>query len=120
MGIGFQLMDDYLDAFGTPELVGKQPGGDILSAKKTILIIKALETEKNQLLALLENKIISDQDKINKVKDIFIRTGAEKHLKQLSEKYFGLAFQNLKDLNVLESKKTDLNELLVYLQNRSY
>jgi geranylgeranyl diphosphate synthase type II len=34
LGMGFQLMDDYLDAFGTPELVGKQPGGDILSDKK--------------------------------------------------------------------------------------
>lgn len=34
-------MDDYLDAFGTPELVGKQPGGDILSDKKTVMFIHA-------------------------------------------------------------------------------
>ncbi len=45
MGIGFQLMDDYLDAFGTPELVGKQTGGDILTHKKTIMVIKAMQKQ---------------------------------------------------------------------------
>lgn len=38
-GIGFQIMDDYLDAFGSPE-VGKQVGGDIIENKQTLLIIE--------------------------------------------------------------------------------
>src|SRR6056297_3754737 len=40
-GLGFQLQDDYLDAFGDPERFGKQVGGDIISNKKTFLSIRA-------------------------------------------------------------------------------
>ena len=120
MGMGFQLMDDYLDAFGTPELVGKQPGGDILANKKTIMVIKAMETEKEKIQCLFNNKTISENDKISELKNLFIKTKAHVYLKKLSEKYFDLALQNLKYLKVDESKKTDLHELLVYLQNRSF
>ncbi len=120
MGIGFQLMDDYLDAFGTPELVGKQPGGDILANKKTIMVIKAMETEKEKIQDLFNDKNISEVNKIEAIKTLFIKTEADDYLKQLSEKYFSLALQNLKDLKVDESKKLDINELLIYLQNRSF
>ena len=41
MGMAFQLQDDYLDTFGDPETFGKNIGGDILSNKKTFLLIKA-------------------------------------------------------------------------------
>ena len=41
MGIAFQIKDDWLDAFGNPNLIGKQPGGDVLARKKTWLWIQA-------------------------------------------------------------------------------
>ena len=120
MGMGFQLMDDYLDAFGTPEMVGKQLGGDILAGKKTIMAIRAMQTDKDHLLDLFNDKNISGHEKTELVKQLFIKTGSDVYLRSLSETYFGLALKNLKDLNVDDSKKTDLNELLVYLQNRSF
>ena len=43
LGIAFQIQDDYLDAFGDPEKFGKQIGGDILSNKKTFLLLHAIE-----------------------------------------------------------------------------
>ena len=43
LGIAFQLQDDILDVYGDPEKFGKQVGGDIISNKKTYLLIKALE-----------------------------------------------------------------------------
>ena len=43
IGLAFQLKDDYLDAFGNPDVFGKNIGGDILSNKKTYLLIKAFE-----------------------------------------------------------------------------
>lgn len=39
IGVGFQLQDDYLDAFGNPETFGKKVGGDILNNKMTYLSI---------------------------------------------------------------------------------
>jgi len=43
LGIAFQLQDDILDVYGDPEKFGKQVGGDIISNKKTYLLIKAQE-----------------------------------------------------------------------------
>jgi len=40
LGLGFQLQDDYLDAFGNPDTFGKKVGGDILNNKMTFLSIK--------------------------------------------------------------------------------
>ena len=42
LGLAFQLQDDLLDLYGG-ENFGKQVGGDILNAKKTFLLVKALE-----------------------------------------------------------------------------
>src|SRR3569833_1427024 len=43
LGVAFQLQDDILDVYGDPEKFGKQVGCDILSNKKTFLLLKALE-----------------------------------------------------------------------------
>jgi geranylgeranyl diphosphate synthase type II len=48
VGIGFQLKDDLLDVFADQHKFGKQVGGDIISNKKTFLLIKALELAKGQ------------------------------------------------------------------------
>lgn len=42
-GLAFQLWDDWLDAFGRPDQTGKQPGGDVLAQKKTLLVIRFME-----------------------------------------------------------------------------
>src|SRR6201986_247169 len=55
LGIAFQLQDDILDVYGDPEKFGKQVGGDIISNKKTFLLIKALEMAKDQQAADLSN-----------------------------------------------------------------
>ena len=46
LGMGFQIRDDYLDAFGDFATFGKNIGGDILSNKKTWLLVDALQKAK--------------------------------------------------------------------------
>ena len=41
LGIAFQLQDDYLDCFGDPQKFGKQVGGDIISNKKTFMMLNS-------------------------------------------------------------------------------
>ena len=43
LGLAFQLQDDYLDVYGDVKVFGKNIGGDIVSNKKTYMLIKALE-----------------------------------------------------------------------------
>jgi geranylgeranyl diphosphate synthase type II len=75
IGTGFQLKDDLLDAFADPEKFGKQVGGDILSNKKTYLLIKALERAKGktkqELLFWLKAKKFKPKEKIAAVKTIY-------------------------------------------------
>ncbi len=55
LGMAFQLRDDYLDAFGDAQKFGKQQGGDILSDKKTYLLIKAFEKAGNSEMKVLNH-----------------------------------------------------------------
>ncbi len=110
LGIAFQLQDDYLDAFGNPETFGKQVGGDIIENKKTFLYLKALENattaDKIKLENLFKNKTpLNQNDKITFVKQVFVKTGADKLTQQAILKYTQHAFEVLKTVSISEEKK---------------
>ena len=52
IGLAFQLQDDYLDVYGDTKVFGKAIGGDIISNKKTYMLINALALadEENPIL----------------------------------------------------------------------
>ncbi|WP_299128206.1 polyprenyl synthetase family protein [uncultured Winogradskyella sp.] len=122
LGIAFQLQDDYLDAFGNPETFGKQVGGDILEHKKTYLYIKTLElgTELQQqnLVSTITNNALSSDDKVKKVKALFIDSGASEATKNAVEAYTKKAFLVLETLNISEDKKQVLKTFGQQLMNR--
>lgn len=119
LGIAFQVQDDYLDAFGNPEKFGKKVGGDILLNKKTILLLhtqhKANEIQKKALHELLHS---NNPEKINKMLELYKICGADIFCKQLKEKYFTLALQNLEEVAVIKSRKIALQHLAEMLLNR--
>src|ERR1700712_847762 len=68
LGVAFQLQDDILDVYGDPEKFGKQVGGDIISNKKTYLLIKALELADEKQLGDLNYWLnVADFDAAEKV-----------------------------------------------------
>lgn len=122
LGIAFQLQDDYLDAFGNPENFGKQVGGDIIENKKTFLYIRAMELgsgdDKNELKNLFSIKPPNPQEKIQTVKEIFIRSGAAEVTREAIEKYTQRAFELLKSIEAPEDKKEVLKNFGNKLMNR--
>ena len=62
LGMAFQLQDDLLDVYGSPEIFGKEIGGDIVSNKKTYLLLKALELADYQTRKSLENWFFNKSD----------------------------------------------------------
>jgi len=114
LGIAFQLQDDILDVYGDPEKFGKQIGGDILSNKKTFLLIKALETankeQYEELEELLFDKNIRPEDKIKRVTSIYndlnIKELAEDVMSGFAEK--GLSALN--KVNIPKNRKAVLNQ----------
>jgi geranylgeranyl diphosphate synthase, type II len=119
LGIAFQVQDDYLDAFGNPDKFGKQIGGDILSNKKTFLMIHAMEVAsaaaRNELLKLMND---NPADKVERVLTIFKDCKVAEWAAALKEKYKQTALQHLEDTAVLSSRKKPLQELAVYLMER--
>jgi geranylgeranyl diphosphate synthase, type II len=115
LGLAFQLQDDYLDTFGDQSVFGKQIGNDILTNKKTFLLVKAMELakgeEKEKLLKLIKQAHIDKNEKIRQVIEIYEHLSIGK----LTQKMIKLFHQNsLKDLTrvkVKDERKSPLIEL---------
>lgn len=122
MGLAFQLKDDLLDVYGDPEVFGKKLGGDILSNKKTYLLIKALEGADNNQKEVLDYWLSAEdydaQDKIDAVRNIY----DELDLKSVSERkikyFYEESVKYLDAVSVEESKKEVLREFSLKLLNR--
>lgn len=122
LGIAFQLQDDYLDAFGDPKTFGKQVGGDIIENKRTFLYLKSLEFANNDEVRELEH-LFSIQpkeniDKIDTVKNIFVRCGAANATKNEIKKYTENAFSILDDIDISSDKKMMLRQFGENLMQR--
>ena len=122
-GIGFQIQDDFLDAFGDPEKVGKQVGGDILSNKKTYLIIKALDLANDGKREELENiyfrdAIAGDGEKVSRVLTIFGELEIDKITREESLRHFQLAQKELDSTTLSEDQKIRFSDFIEMLQGR--
>ena len=60
LGLAFQLHDDILDVYGEKDKFGKQVGGDIISNKKTFLLLSALNEAKGNLKINLQQLITAN------------------------------------------------------------
>ncbi|MEO5945847.1 MAG: polyprenyl synthetase family protein [Chitinophagaceae bacterium] len=121
LGIAFQVQDDYLDAFGDPDKFGKQVGGDILSNKKTFLLLHAMQSASApQQKELKELLTTNSEDKIEKVLQIFRDCKVDEWALQLKNKYLDEAFTHLEDIAVLSKRKQPLKELAHFLIKREH
>lgn len=119
LGIAFQLQDDYLDAFGSAQKVGKQTGGDILANKKTYLLLKSLENaNQNQREEIFRLLHTNEPNKVDKMLTLFKETKADKECLVAVKHYSERAFSSLDQVAVVSKRKTPLKDLAVYLLNR--
>jgi len=119
IGRGFQLMDDYLDAFGDEEKFGKQVGGDIIEGKKTYLVLKTLEKlDEGARGTFLDLFSLDDEtEKVQKVKEIFTSSGAVDDIKNAMSNCFEEADDLLQRIPV----QTDgLKDYIHYLSGRDH
>jgi geranylgeranyl diphosphate synthase type II len=112
IGIAFQLQDDILDVFGDSEKFGKQVGGDILSNKKTYLLLKALELAKGNTAKELTNWLkevdFNPAKKIEAVKNIYTELNVKKIAENKMNEFHTNAMQHFEALSVSSSKKEAL------------
>ncbi|MEQ8469939.1 MAG: polyprenyl synthetase family protein [Marinoscillum sp.] len=122
MGIGFQLMDDLLDVYGDQAKFGKQVGGDILSNKKTFLLIKALELassiQKSKLEEWLGMKDFDASEKVEAVTSIYNELKIKELTSDLMNQYFDEAFKLLDELSASQEGKALLKSFASQLMKR--
>jgi geranylgeranyl diphosphate synthase type II len=117
LGIAFQIQDDILDLYGDPEKFGKQVGGDIISNKKTYLLLKAIENQKGDEI----DKMLLIQDPVLKVdtaKNLIYSLGIFDDAHSLKSSYQTKAMNALDSINVSVEQKAVLIELSNFLFNR--
>jgi geranylgeranyl diphosphate synthase type II len=114
LGIAFQLQDDILDVYGDPEKFGKQVGGDIISNKKTYLLIKAIELAKGQLAIELNSFLnanhLDKYVKVAGVTHIYNELDIRQHAETAMQTYADKAFETLAKINLPDEHKQYLQD----------
>lgn len=122
LGLAFQIQDDLLDTYGDVKVFGKTPGGDIISNKKTFLLVKAFEiasgNQLKQLQELIAMKEFDPEIKVSKVIDIFDQLKIKTITENLANEYINASFMLLEKIGVVKERKKELTLLASSLIGR--
>ena len=115
LGISFQIQDDWLDVYGDPEVFGKSTGGDILSGKKTFLLLAALQKADKmtgtELTSLLQDKVMEANEKIERVKSLYNRLNVSDIAQQAVAQYYQQAMSYLREIVIPDPSRKNVLEL---------
>jgi len=122
LGLAFQLQDDHLDTFGDQESFGKKIGNDILTNKKTYLLLKALELapEKEflELTYWLNQKEFDPDEKISAIQKVYQKLSIASFSNQLIEEQFSLAKEHWNNISRNNQGKNELWQMAEKMMNR--
>lgn len=111
IGIAFQIQDDYLDAFGSPEKFGKKQGGDILAKKKTFLYLTAKEKSpdfENKYTSVLSNQTLSDDEKVTTILTEMLKIGVKEEAEKMMKSYLDKSFKTIDSIDSSSQKKEEI------------
>jgi geranylgeranyl diphosphate synthase type II len=124
IGIAFQLKDDILDVYGNTDKVGKQSGGDIISNKKTFLLLKSLEladaSQRKELDNWIAKSDFDKNEKVSAVKSIYNQLGILEISEEEVNKHYSSALKNLDLITCPAHKKNDLLAFAEALMGREH
>ena len=123
IGIAFQLRDDLLDVYGDKDKFGKQVGGDILSDKKTFLMLNALaQANQEQLQIILgwrdRTQAATAEEKVQAITKVYDELRIRQQTEQQIDLYFQDALQHLDAVQVPDEQKATLRGLAMQLMER--
>lgn len=112
LGLAFQIQDDLLDIYGDVKVFGKIVGGDIISNKKTFMLVKALEIasieQAKQLHEQFALKEFDPEIKVKKVVDLYDQLNIKNISERLATDYINTAFSLLEKIGVINERKAEL------------
>ncbi|GAB2859568.1 polyprenyl synthetase family protein [Hymenobacter ruber] len=122
IGLAFQLRDDLLDVYGDAATFGKRVGGDIISDKKTFLLLSAQAQANPAQQATLARHIgqpVADADvKVAAVRAIYDELEIRLQTEALINSYFQDALQHLERVAAPNERKQPIHQLALQLMDR--
>lgn len=122
LGIAFQIQDDILGVFGDEKTIGKSVTSDIEEGKNTILITYALEHANTEQLKILESHYGQgklETDGLDRLKQVFIDTGALNYSKIRAQEYIEKARAIIPTLTRDSNHAELLKQMAEFLVQRS-
>jgi len=124
LGIAFQLQDDLLDVFADQDKFGKKIGGDIVSNKKTFLLLKALEISDNRTKMIIHdwmNKTDFDEnEKIKAITEVYNKLEIRRITEKYIDEFYQLALDVFKEISIASGTKAELIQLANLIMNRDH
>jgi geranylgeranyl diphosphate synthase type II len=122
LGLAFQIKDDYLDSFGDTVVFGKAIGGDIMSNKKTWLLVESMKraqgNDEVDLNNLISPKNPDQKGKISKVLALYGKLGIKAATEEAIGEYHKKAKKALDPDLFTEKQRERLMEFANLLLNR--
>ena len=98
LGQAFQIIDDLLGTFGSPEVTGKPNASDLREGKRTLLIARALASATPEDAAVLRKGLGDPGADVEKLRAILRRSGAVDAARADAEKLRDQALRELASL----------------------
>ncbi|MHA1238992.1 MAG: polyprenyl synthetase family protein [Candidatus Odinarchaeia archaeon] len=116
-GFAFDIQDDIIDTFASPENYGRQPCGDVSKGKKPLHLIVAAEKSKeaSDLLKSLRGKTLSFEE-IEAVRRVVRETNALRDAKEISKQYLENAVKLINRTKMNAEAKAYFTQLAGYIQ----
>lgn len=120
LGMAFQLRDDLLDAYGDPDKVGKQRGGDLRAGKKTWLLIRGLERSDAEGRKELREELRKNPEdrNVDRMLTVLEELRVPAEAEQVVAQYDDAALRELEAIAVPAEQKVTLFALATMLRGR--
>lgn len=122
IGLAFQLQDDYLDVYGDSAVFGKAIGGDIISNKKTYMLINAIlradDAQRVELQQWISASEFDAKEKIRAVTHLYNEIGIDRLAQQKIADCFEQSKKYLAAVSVSEQRKQELAHYASLMMHR--
>ena len=123
LGLAFQIQDDLLDVYGDEKTFGKPIGGDIVNAKKTLLLLYTLEQLQGKELKRLQEILTYTPEErrayIDEVRALYDKAGTRLYAEAEIERLTAEAYRGVEQLPLREEGRELLLALFHTLSGRT-
>lgn len=123
LGLAFQIQDDLLDVYGDEKTFGKPIGGDIVNAKKTLLLLYTLEQLQGEDLKRMQEILTYTPEErrayIDEVRTLYDKAGTRLYAEAEIERLTTEAYRGVEQLPLREEGRELLLSLFHTLSGRT-